>query len=264
MDWIFAQKLALSFLVGGGWIVSATVLADRLGPKAGGFVSGLPSTVPLSLFFLAWVQDPGAAVQATTVIPIVAGVNSLFLAVYACLGRRGLGPALMSGLTIWSALAYALVRTRFDNYAVSLLGFGPLFAFSYWLTDRALKFASIEGRSVRYTASRIIGRALIGGSAVTCAVFLGKVGGPLWGGIFSTFPAMFLSTILVTYFAHGALFSATVMKSAMLSGVSVVVYSIVVRLVYLPLGLGMGTLVSLLVSYASGWAIYRWGIVRLR
>lgn len=75
---------------------------------------------------------------------------------------------------------------------------------------------------------------------------------------------MFISTMLVTYFTHGALFSAGTMKSSMLSAMSVVVYAAMVRATYIPLGLGMGTFVSILVSYGSGWAIYRFIIMKLR
>jgi hypothetical protein len=102
-------------------------------------------------------------------------------------------------------------------------------------------------------------------SATVLAEKLGpKVGGPLWGGVFSMFPAMFLSTMLVTYAAQGALFSAGVMKSAMLGGASVAVYAVVVRIVYMPLGIWLGALVALAVSFGSGWPVYKSVVVKLR
>jgi branched-subunit amino acid ABC-type transport system permease component len=75
---------------------------------------------------------------------------------------------------------------------------------------------------------------------------------------------MFISTMLVTYFAHGPAFSAGVMKNAMLSGTSVVVYAVAVRIAYPPMALWAGTLVALFVSLGSGWAIYRRVIRRVR
>lgn len=264
MNGLFILKLMLSFVVGGLWVVAATVMAEKLGPKVGGFISGLPSTVTLGLFFLAWTQSPGTAVQATTVIPLVAGVNSVFLATYVCFVRKDVKLAVFSSLSLWFALAYALVKTHFDNYAVSLLGFAFLFSLSFFLMERVFKIASIKGKSVRYTPSMIFARVLLGGVAVSLAVYLGRIGGPLWGGIFSTFPAMFISTMFVTYFAQGAQFSAGVMKSTMVSAVSVVAYAVSVRWTYLPLGMWIGTLLSLFASYTCGWAIYKWVLVRLR
>lgn len=264
MDTLFIFKLILSFIVGGLWVVLATVAADKLGPKIGGLLSGLPSTVVLGLFFLAWTQNPATAVQATTVIPLVAGINSLFLVSYVYFVKKNIWQAVLSSLTLWLILSYALVKTRFNNYPVSLLGYGFLLLISFLLMERVFRIASIKGKTIRYTPSLILARALTGGMVVSLAVYLGKVGGPLWGGIFSTFPAMFISTMLVTYFAQGALFSAGIMKSSMLSAISVVVYAVTARLTYIPLGLGMGTFVSILVSYGSGWAIYKFVIMKLR
>lgn len=264
MDSAFILKLVLSFFVGGLWVALATVLADKLGPKVGGLIVGLPSTVPLGLFFFAWTQSPGAAVQATTAIPLVAGINSLFLATYAYFVRKNIGRAVLSSLSLWFILAFVLVKTRFDNYTVSLLGFGFLFLLSFFLMERVFKIASVKGKLIRYGPLPILARALMGGTVVSLAVYLGKIGGPLWGGIFSTFPAMFISMMLVTYFTQGALFSAGTMKSSMLSAMSVVVYAAMVRVTYIPLGLGMGTFVSILVSYGSGWVIYKFMIVKSR
>ncbi len=264
MEKIFVFKLVLSYFVGGLWVTLATVVADKLGPKVGGLISGLPSTVALGLFFLAWTQNPGTAVRATTVIPLVAGINSTFLATYVFLARRGIGRAILASLGLWFVLTYALVKTRFDDFALSLLGFGLLFLLSFYLMERVFQIVSIKAKSVRHTPLLILARAFIGGLAVALAVYLGKIGGPLWGGIFSAFPAMFISTMLVTYFSQGALFSAGIMKSSMLSAVSVVVYAAVVRLTYIPLGLWMGTFVSISLSYGSGWAIYKCLIVKLR
>jgi len=263
VDIPFIFKLVLSFLIGGLWVLAATLLADKVGPKVGGLISGLPSTVVLGLFFIAWSQTPATAVMATTAIPIVAGINSLFLATYVYFVRKNIGQAVLSSLTLWFVLAYVVVRSQFDNYAISLLACGFFFLLSFLLMEKVFRVASIRGRAIRYSPSLLFARALTGGLTVTLAVYLGKIGGPLWGGIFSVFPAMFISTMLATYFAHGPLFSAGVMKSAMLGALSVVAYAVMVRSTYLPLGLWLGTFVSMLVSYGSGWAIHRFVITKL-
>jgi len=264
VDRPFVLKLVLSFTVGGGWVVFATVLADKLGPKVGGLIAGLPSTVALGLFFLAWTQSTGAAVQAAAVVPLLAGINSLFLANYVYWVRNNVRLAVLSSLALWFVLAAALVSARFDDFAASLIGFGLLFLVSFFLMEKAFRIVSIKGRILRHSPRLILARALGGGSAVSLAVYLGKVGGPLWGGIFSTFPAMFLSTMLVTYFAQGPAFSAGVMKNAMLSGLSVVVYAVTVRIAYPVTGLWAGTLVALLASFGSGGAIYQLVIRKVR
>ena len=264
MDRVFLLKLFLSFALGGFWVVLATVLADKLGPKVGGLVSGLPSTVALGLFFLGWTQSTGAAVQAAAVVPLLAGINSLFLANYVYWVKKSVRLAVLSSLALWFVLASVLVSARFDDFTLSLIGFGILFLSSFFLMERVFQIVSVQGKVLRHAPRLILARALGGGLAVSLAVYLGKVGGPLWGGVFSTFPAMFISTMLVTYFAHGPAFSAGVMKNAMLSGTSVVVYAAAIRIAYPLMGLGAGTLVSLFVSLGSGWTIYKLVIRKVR
>lgn len=77
------------------------------------------------------------------------------------------------------------------------------------------------------------------------------------------FPAMFISTLLVAYHAHGAEFSASLAKSSLLAAVSIVMYAVVVRVTYLPLGIAMGTLIAAITSAITGYAMYRFVISRL-
>jgi hypothetical protein len=61
---------------------------------------------------------------------------------------------------------------------------------------------------------------------------------------------------LITHFSHGPSFSSAVMKTALLSAVSVVFYAVLVRYTYIPLGLWWGTLVSVLISFCSAYFIH--------
>ncbi len=263
MDMLFLTKLLLSFLIGGFWVVLATVIADKFGSKVGGLISGLPSTVMFGLFFLGWTQSTDISVKATTIIPIVGGINCIFLANYMFLVKKGLAKAILLSLILWSILAFLLVKINFNNYLLSVLGYLLSLAVSFFFVENVLKTASARGKSIKYTTGLILTRSLIGGIVVAAAVYLGKVGGPVLGGMFSMFPAMFISTMLVTYFSQGASFSAGTMKSSMISGISVVIYSIVTRYAYIPLGLGYGTLLSVLISFISGLVIYKLVITKL-
>jgi hypothetical protein len=95
-------------------------------------------------------------------------------------------------------------------------------------------------------------------------VLLSKIGGPLLGGMFTMFPAMFASTILITYFSQGVEFSLATMKSAMLGAVSVVIYSLVVRFTYLPFGIFLGTLTAVAISFSGGYLVYKLVLTRLK
>src|SRR5579862_5879149 len=82
VDSLFLFKLALTFLVGSLWLTGATILAERFGSKIGGVIAGMPSTIVIALFFIGWTQTPLAASQATVVVPLVMGIDGLFIITY--------------------------------------------------------------------------------------------------------------------------------------------------------------------------------------
>lgn len=264
MDNIFLIKLIISFFIGALWVIVATLSADKFGPKIGGLISGLPSTVMFGLFFLGWTQTPLSSVQATTIIPIVGGINCLFLLSCVYFVRKNISFALIISLILWAVLSFVLVLIKFNNYATSLFGYTSLLLISFYVMENVLKIRSISGKKITYTPILILIRGLIGGFVIAFSVFIGKIGGPVLGGIFSMFPAMFISTILVTYYSQGALFSSATMKSSMLSGISIVLYSVIVRYSYLPLGLLWGTAISIFISFLCGYFVYRYVLLKLK
>lgn len=46
----FVIKTIISFVVGFVWITVASIFAERLGPRLGGVIAGLPATMVVALF----------------------------------------------------------------------------------------------------------------------------------------------------------------------------------------------------------------------
>jgi len=252
----FFLKLFLSFLAGSLWITGGTIIAERYGTKIGGLIAGVPSTILMSLFFIAWTQSPNTAVEATTIVPLIGGITCLFVVAYIILLRINFWFALTGAIIIWTLLSYSLVLLKFDNFIVSLIVYIFLLFLSYYFVDKGLKVRSEPGKKLRYTFAAMLFRALFSGSVIALAVIMTKIGGPLLGGMFSMFPAMFIGILFITYFSSGPSFSAAVMKEAMFGAISVVVYGICVRYTYLTIGLLWGTLVSFLVSLGSSLLVH--------
>jgi uncharacterized membrane protein (GlpM family) len=251
MTGIFLTKLVLSFLIGGAWVTAATRLAERHGTKIGGLVTGLPSTALVSLFFIGWTQSPAAAVEATTVVPLIGAVNALFLLIYIFLVRRHFWAAISSSLLFWGLSSSALVLLNFADFYLSLIIYFIVVPVSYFIIEKRIHVRSQAARKVVNTWTTLALRAFFSGLIVALAVLVGKTGGPLLGGMLAMFPAMFTGTLLITYFTHGPLFSSAMMKVALVSAASVILYAVLVRWTYIPLGLLWGTLVSAIVSFAS-------------
>ena len=264
MDSVFYLKLFLSFLIGGSWVLLSTFIADRFGSKIGGLISGLPSTVLFGLLFMAWTQTPVVAVAATTIFPAAEAATTFFVMTYILLVQQKIWKSLGIAFIVWFTIAFGLIYTHFTSYIFSFVIYLISLLVFYVIVEKRLHINSIAGAKIQYTPRIIFLRGVLSGFVIAIAVFLGKLGGPLFGGISSAFPAMFTSTIIITYFSRGASFSAATIKSSIFSFISGVIYSIGVRYTYLPLGILWGTLISVLLSLISSALIYKIIIKRLK
>jgi uncharacterized membrane protein (GlpM family) len=253
----FILKLILSFIVGAIVIILATVLAEKKGTKIGGMIAGLPTTVVISLFFIAWTQSTDIAVQATTIIPIIGGVICLFILTYILLLRKNFWFSLIISLLLWFILSLGLVVLKFDNFLISIIAYIILLSFSYYILDKKIKVRSEPGKKIKHSKITILVRGAFGGAMITVAVILGKIGGPLLGGVFSMFPATNISTMVITHLKQGSSFSSAVMKTSLIAAISIVSYGVIVRYTYIPLGLWLGTIVSIVGSFLIAFLIYK-------
>lgn len=249
---LFWLHLALAFIVGGLWVTLTTIAAERFGSKVGGFIGGLPSTAVVSFFFIGLSQTPAVASQSTTVFPLAYAFSGLFLVSYAALARHGFVVALMGSLLVWFTLSGLVVILDVKNLALSLTVYGLIFWISYYALEKRLKLASVTKAKIRYDTWQITWRAAFSGLTIACVVFVSKVGGPIFGGVFSAFPAVFISTLIVSYQVRGMEFSRALTKPLMVTGmITIVVYSLGVRYFYPGFGLVLGTLMAYAVSGIS-------------
>jgi len=254
---VFYLKLILAFVISAVWITASTVLAEKFGSKIGGIISGIPSVIVITLFFIGWTQSTAIAAQSTDVVPIVLGIDALFVAIYILLLRFNFLFSVIAALFTWFILALGLVFIKFNNFPLSLLGCILLTALSYFLVEKGLKVGSLGQQKITRTVRQLFFRAAISGIIVCIAVVLGKLGGPILGGTFATFPGIMLSTMIITYLAHGKDFSAAVMKTLMISGpISCAIYAIIVRFMYPLSGLIIGTLTAFIISLVSTYLMY--------
>jgi uncharacterized membrane protein (GlpM family) len=146
MQRLFLFQLLVTFLVGSLWLTGATLLAERFGSKIGGVIAGMPSSIVIALFFIGWTQTPLAASQATVVVPLIMGIDGLFILAYAFIVRQSFPLALLPSLLVWVCLSFALVLLHFDNFGLSLIGFLGLLLFSYVVMEYVLRIKSLAGR----------------------------------------------------------------------------------------------------------------------
>ncbi len=243
MNESFYQLLLLSLFVGSLWVTLSTILAERFGSKIGGLIGGLPSTAIVAFFFIGLTQSPQIASRATTAFPLAYSITGLFLVLFAVFSKKGFILSLFGSLLIWFFLSALIIYLRINNFLASLLAYCIIFLISFHILEKKLKITSTKRIEIQYTPVQLLVRAIFSGIMIAFAVFMSKVGGPIFGGVFSAFPAVFISILVISYRSGGMPFSRSMTKPLMMTGMlSVVVYAICVRYFYPRFGLIGGTI----------------------
>lgn len=238
-------------------MTTITVAAERLGTKKGGFLGGLPSTSVIALFFIGLTQSPLIAAKSAAVAPIAVGFEAVFLVAYAWLSYKGFFTAMTSSIIILLLLSTSASYFNVTSLAFSLLACLVIFSFAYFVLEKKLSIKSVSSRKITYSKTLLLSRALFAGVVVALAVALAKIGGPVWGGIFSCFPALFISTLAITNYSSGLNFSRAMTKPLMVSGLPTsITYVLAVNYFYPILGLYYGTLAALIVTAVVGVFVY--------
>ncbi len=257
MDSAFLIQLSLSFVVGSVWVLVTTILSDRYGSKFGGFIGGLPSTAVVSFFFIGLTQSTVIAARATTVFPLSYGFTGLFLVLYALLWRRGFIVSFGVSISAWFSLAACVVLIKFEDFFLSVCLYFFFFIFAVYVLEYRLKLPSMGKGDLKFSSLHFIFRAVFGGSIVALAVFLSRIGGPVFGGIFSAFPAVFISILFINYRSRGMEFSRAMTKPMLVTGmISIFLYGLGVRYFYPSIGLWWGTLAAYFISLIGALLSY--------
>ena len=83
---------------------------------------------------------------------------------------------------------------------------------------------------IRYTPLQIAWRAAFSGLVIAFVSGMSRVGGPVWGGVFSAFPANFTSTLVITSRSVSVDFSRSLVTPLLVSGLfNAVVFALALR-----------------------------------
>jgi hypothetical protein len=258
MDINFLGKTILSFLVGGLWISLTTFAAERFGTRLGGYLSGLPSTIVVSLLFIGWMEGAETAYDATTIIPLAFALNVVFLTVFISLSAWNFSMALIGSLLAWALPQGLVIALGYRDFTQGLILCGLSLVGSQIFIKQYLGIHQLHGQSIPFNLWLMIARAFLGGGIVSIAVFLSRVSGPIMGGIFAVFPAVALSTIIIAYRSHGVNFAQSIIPSFMISMVvNCLVYTFLFRMLVPHIPIIPTAAGAYAGSMLSGYIVYR-------
>lgn len=252
MQNLFLIKLLLSFLVGGSYIAFTIWVSEKFGSRIGGLLIGLPSTILVSLIFIAWTQSPPAAVSALPVVPAALAANSLFLVIFIRLYKYGRAISFSAGLIVWLLLSFPLVFFSLKSIGASVLLASLFFGLAiYWLR----KFRNRKLKRFQIGRKESALRMIFAGSLVAVAVCLGKILGPLWGGMLASFPVAFSSSFLLLENKYGIDFASATAKTMPYGSMGNVLFAVTFFYIVPLAGLIMGTMIGYLAALLFALAV---------
>ncbi|MBN1332071.1 DUF3147 family protein [Candidatus Dojkabacteria bacterium] len=252
----FILKLLLSLFVGSTWVTISTLIAERLSGKLGGLIAGLPSTAVISLLFIGLTQDIDASAKATTIVPLSSGLYSFFFLAYLVLSKRGFKVGLTGALLIWFAFALLAYILHLENFSISVITWFILVTSSLFIVIRFIKIDDMASVDTKKTTS-ILFKAVLSGIVIGSIVLVSKLAGPVWGGIFATFPALTISTLLIAVRSSSVEFTRLIAKNILISTTTTIgLYAIIVRYFYPEFGLVIGTIMSYLLMLIISVPLY--------
>jgi hypothetical protein len=210
-DLYFALTLIVKMAVTAGFVVAATVPAERAGPVVGGLVATLPIGAGPVYVFLAMDHDAHFIAHSAVASLAINAANATLAVVYALLAqKRSLAVSLSGALLVWLVVVLVLHAIEWNFASAALMNVAAL-AVCVWLT-RSLRHVRMPAFHARWTdfLLRAVMVAVLVGIVVTFSFQLGAAG----SGFLAVFPVVLTSIALVMHPRAGGKASAAVLANA--------------------------------------------------
>jgi len=241
-------QVFIPFILSALVVIIVMYIAENYGSKAGGILGTIPSTIVVAFVFIAYSKGTNFASDAAAVVPAELSINVIFLFVFSLLVHRSTILAFIVTFIVWGFLSSLLVVFQMDYIVVSILLYLSSVLIVFLFLEKIVKIRSIGKVKIHYTTKKIIFRGFLAGIVIVIAVLLSNVGSII-SGIFSVFPAILSSTMLISVKEHGPDFAAGMAKSMVLGLSSVATYATVIHLLYPSYGIIVGSIIAFVISF---------------
>jgi len=198
----------------------------------------------MGLLFIGLTKSPADVVEAAVMVPASEVAAYIYFTLFAVLILKyRLIPSLLIALLSWALSAFLLLTFPPANFLMSILYMIPGTFITYLII---ISLPQVHHLKVfPMNAKHILTRSILGGTMITLSVILSKTLGNIWGGLFSTFPATFTSTMIIYYLLQGKQVIPSVGKSLFFPGLfGYMIYAYIVALTYPRFGIWLGTVLS--------------------
>jgi len=249
-DLYFALTLIVKMAVTAGFVVAATVTAERAGPVIGGMVATLPIGAGPVYVFLAMDHDPRFIAQSAIASLAINAANASLAIVYSLLAqKRSLTISLCGAFVIWTAFALGIRSINWTFLTAAAMN-GVVLALCIWSVS-SLRHVRMRAFHARWSDMllRAVMVAVLVGIVVTFSFRLG----PRGSGLLAVFPVVLTSIALVMHPRMGGKAAAAVLANAPIGLIGFAFACTVLHFTAEPLGNPIGLALALLTSV--GWSV---------
>ena len=227
-------SIFLSALFAGIVATLVTIAIEKFGGRTGGVLATIPTTIVPAALGMYSISGETEFAQSMSIVPLGMMVNAIFLLVWIHAPQR-VGLSLV-GTTILSLIVWTLIgslgllvsselqASGVDALTYAVSGLGLLILLGVWTTWTS-RPAPKGSRSVR--PSVLVLRGSAAATAIGIAVWFSSLSYPFVSGLVSTFPAIFLTSMIALWLAQGQDVPQGAAGPMMLGGASVGVYAVV-------------------------------------
>lgn len=249
-DLHFALILILRMAITAGFVLVATITAERAGPLVGGLVATLPLGGGPVYVFLALDHDSHFIAASALNSLAVNAVTVSFALIYALLAqKRSLVVSLSLALLAWVAMALTVFSITWTlTWAILLNAVVLTICIALARPLRHVKIPLLVRRWYDLVLRAALVAALVG-VTVTLSFRIGPGG----SGTLAVFPIILISVIIILHRRVGGKPTAAVMANAVLGLVGFAFACTVLHLTAEPLGSALGLSLALATSIA--WSL---------
>ena len=254
-------SILLSALFAGIVATLVTIAIEKFGGRTGGVLATIPTTIVPAALGMYTLSGETEFAQSMSIVRVGMMVNAMFLLVWIHAPQRfGLsliGTTILS-LVVWMFIgsiglifSSELQSSGIDALTYASLGLGLLIVLGVWATWTP-RSAQKGSRSVRPFV--LVLRGTAAALAIGIAVWFSSLSYPFVSGLVSTFPAIFLTSMIALWLAQGQDVPQGAAGPMMVGGASVGVYAVVAIVLIPMLGPVVGSILTWLVSIIA-WTI---------
>jgi hypothetical protein len=259
-DLTFLLMLAVRMAVGAGFVVSASVIAERSGPAIGALVATLPISAGPSYVFLALDHDAAFIAQgALASLPINAATIVLSLTYVVLAQRHGALLSCGAAVAVWIAAAL-IIRSVPWTLAGGVIANIVAYAICIPLLRR-FRHAKMPLITRRWYDLPL--RASLVATLVATVVTLSGWVGPTISGMLALFPVVFTSMVLILHPRIGGRATAAVLANSAWGLLGLGVAIAVLHVTALRFGSAIGLSLALMICVSWNLALWWNGRRRL-